>query len=152
MVEYTTGDMFETSADARVNLVNCVGVMGKGVAYAFKVRYPKMFAAYRAACRRGEVQPGSVWTWRPDESYAVYGMATKDDWRRPSQYDWVDAGLFQLRLAIILDKPRVVTLPAPGCGNGGLIWEKVRPMVEHHLSGVASRVIVFEPSTGEGRA
>lgn len=144
MIEYTTGDMFDVPADARVNLVNCVGVMGKGVAAAFKSRYPELFRDYRAACRRGEVRPGGVWSWSCP-SLTVHNLATKDHWQDPSRYDWVERGIANLRAVLDAGEAMTVTLPAPGCGLGGLDWARVRGMVEEHLAGVRTRVLVFEP-------
>jgi O-acetyl-ADP-ribose deacetylase (regulator of RNase III) len=144
MIELLRGDMFDHPADARVNTINCVAVMGKGVALAFKKRYPKMFAAYKEACRDGEIKPGGVWTYVID-NLTVFNLATKDDWRDPSRYEWIESGMKALGREIVRTEVRIVTLPAPGCGNGGLDWQRVLPIVMEHLCPLKAMVRVFEP-------
>ena len=145
MLNFTTGDMFEQPADARVNTVNCVGVMGKGIALEFKLRYPRMAREYRAACNRREIRPGDIWEWRADESFLIFNMATKNHWQDPSRYEWIAAGLLNLRQGIITSGALAITMPAPGCGLGGLDWRKVRPLVEMYLGDLPQRITCYEP-------
>lgn len=141
--------MFETSADVRINTVNCVGVMGAGVALAFKKEYPEMFKEYREECNQGNVRPGNphVWTdYRLEGNTTIINFPTKDDWRQPSKYEYIEAGLEWLR-SFLQKKGKVsVTLPALGCGHGGLDWGRVRELISDYLKDLDAEVFVFEPA------
>ena len=144
MVTFTAGVMFSVPADIRVNTVNCVGVMGAGVARAFRNRYPAMFREYAAACARGEVQPGTLHVWT-DGDVEVVNMPTKRHFRYPSTYDDVEGGLVALRAHLSGRGGMRVTLPAPGCGCGGLDWGRVSRMIEEHLGNLDAEVLAFAP-------
>ncbi len=150
MIRYTQGNIFDVPADIRVNTVNCVGVMGAGVALAFKNRYPEMFRKYAKACRSGEVEPGKPHIWEKrelDEIVTVVNLPTKDHWKQPSEYEYVEKGLRWLR-AFLENRGKVrVALPALGCGHGGLDWLLVQKMIERTLGDLVAEIIVFEPST-----
>ncbi|WP_353632193.1 macro domain-containing protein [Pseudomonas canadensis] len=146
MIEFVSGDIFDTVADIRVNTVNCVGVMGAGVALAFKKRYPQMFKDYQVACKAGQVKPGKMHIWKSLEGVWIINFPTKRDWREPSRYEDVDAGLDDLRLYLDSVGPVTVALPALGCGNGGLDWVRVSDMIRRKLDGVNAHVFVLEPS------
>ena len=163
MIHFVTGDIFDTAADIRVNTVNCVGVMGAGVALAFKRRFPEMFADYQEACRRGHYTPGCIQVHRSDDHEWIINAATKNDWRRPSQYAWIESILAQLREFIFDNAARVdtsgedrrklhITIPALGCGHGGLEWGRVKAMIVDYLSDLDAEIFVFapcdSPSTG----
>lgn len=136
-----------------VNAVNCVGVMGKGVALEFKTRFPRYFDAYRAACTAGHVRTGKVWSYVPAGStVGILSVATKDDWRRPSRIEWVKEGVTHLAEAIQKLQPRVVAMPALGCGQGGLDWSIVRPLIIDALDGAGpSKILLYQPSVSPAR-
>ena len=141
---FKKGNMFREEADVYVNPVNCVGVMGKGLALSFKLLYPKMFKAYVRACNTGWLKPGRLHVYRLEDGKIIINFPTKRHWRQPSNLADVEAGLKQLKkLLKVLDDPRTA-LPALGCGNGGLGWEYVRKLTEHYL-GKFKNVVVFEP-------
>lgn len=146
MLEFKQGDMFEASADIRVNTVNCVGVMGAGVALAFKQRYPEMFKDYRSACKDGRVRPGRMYVWKSLEGDWIINFPTKRDWREPSRYEDIEAGLDDLRAYLEGVGPVTVALPALGCGHGGLDWDRVSAMIRHKLDGLDAHILVFAPS------
>src|SRR5690348_6550875 len=103
-MEFTKGDMFDISVDARVNTVNCEGVMGAGVALAFKTRYPEMFDDYVNACREERIRPGTLHIWkRPGEW--VINFPTKRAWRDPSRYEDILSGLEALREYLLAQGP-----------------------------------------------
>jgi len=137
MLTYGTGDLLHADADALVNTVNCVGVMGKGIALQFKRRYPANFQAYQKACQRGEVTVGTMFvteTGQLDGPRYVINFPTKIHWRTPSQMDYIDTGLTDLvRLLPALDI-RSVAIPALGVGNGGLAWSHVERRLIRVLS------------------
>lgn len=154
MIEYTTGNLLDADADALVNTVNCVGVMGKGIALQFKQAYPAMFKAYRKAALAGEVQPGVLHvvsvTGAAGREQLVVNFPTKRHWREKSRLEDVDAGLVTLRALIGERHLASIALPPLGAGNGGLEWETVRKRIEHRLSDLKDvRVLVYEPSHGE---
>lgn len=133
MVEVVSGDLFEADVDAITNAVNCVGVMGRGIALAFKNRFPENFIAYKQACDDGSLRPGSVFVFdRRDSAHPRYvvNFPTKDHWRNPSKLTDIEAGLRALTDEIDRLGIRSIALPALGCGLGGLDWETVRDAVE----------------------
>lgn len=143
MIHYVSGNCFDRAADVRVNTVNCVGVMGKGIALQFKQRYPKMFLDYKTACERGEVTPGRLHTYGTSDCLIV-NFPTKRHWHKPSRYEDVDAGLDALR-SLLAPMGRVhVTLPALGCGNGGLDWNRVSQMIGFDLGDLDAEVFVYQ--------
>ena len=154
MLEFTQGDMFEAPADIRVNTVNCVGVMGAGVALAFKQRYPEMFKDYQYACKDGQVRPGRMYVWKSLEGDWIINFPTKRDWRDPSRYEDIEAGLDDLRAYLDGVGPVTVALPALGCGHGGLDWDRVSAMIRDKLDGLDAHILVFAPSASRqaGRA
>ena len=149
MLEFTKGDIFDIAVDIRVNTVNCVGAMGAGVALAFKQRYPAMFKDYKAACKAGLVRPGKMHIWKPLDGDWIINFPTKRDWKEPSRYEDIDAGLDDLKNYLISVGSVSVALPALGCGNGGLDWERVSEMIRNKLSDVSAHIFVFEPSASK---
>ncbi|CAN5675544.1 hypothetical protein BH10ACI4_BH10ACI4_11440 [soil metagenome] len=145
MIEFTTGDMFAIHADARVNTVNTEGVMGAGVALAFKHRYPEMFADYRRACKKGLVRPGSLHIWKNLTGDWVINFPTKREWRDPSRYEDIAVGLKALREYLSEQGPISVALPALGCGNGGLEWSRVSSMISESLRDLDAHIYAFAP-------
>lgn len=146
MLEFVKGDIFDVSADIRVNTVNCVGVMGAGVALAFKQRYPDMFKDYQRDCKGGRVTPGTMHVWKSLTGDWIINFPTKRDWREPSRYEDIDAGLDDLRGYLDAVGPVTIALPALGCGHGGLDWDRVSRMITDKLDGVDAHVLVFEPA------
>lgn len=148
-VELATGNLLDAETDALVNTVNTVGVMGKGIALQFKQAFPENFAAYQAACRRGEVEPGAMFVYETGALTAprfVINFPTKRDFKSKSRLEYVDDGLTALIAEI---KQRgIVSLAAPplGCGNGGLEWDIVRPRIEAAFAAVPEvAVSLFTP-------
>lgn len=119
--------------DLTVNTVNCVGVMGAGVALAMKNAYPRHYSEYRDDVQRGLLGPGDVRIYSRDGGGHIAVMATKDHWRDPSKIEWVEKGLENLAIRAKQIGVRSIGIPPPGCGNGGLDWAEVQPMVLYHL-------------------
>jgi O-acetyl-ADP-ribose deacetylase (regulator of RNase III) len=148
MIEETTGDLFAENVDALVNAVNTVGVMGKGLALAFKQRFPENFAAYRAACDAGDLVPGKMFVFdRGDRSPRwIVNFPTKRHWRDASRLDDIRAGLASLIEEVQLRGIRSIALPALGCGLGGLAWSTVRPSIIEACTRLpAVRFVIFPP-------
>lgn len=138
-------DLFASDANVIANPVNCVGVMGKGLALAFKSRYPGLDAFYRQACRAKDLRPGRPVLWRPDNGdQAVLLFPTKRHWRDSSRREDVDDGLAWLaRRSGEWDGK--VALPALGCGLGGLDFVVLRQMVRYHFAALPMTVELYHP-------
>jgi uracil-DNA glycosylase family 4 len=143
-ITVTRGDMFATKFDLRINTVNCVGVMGTGIAAEFKRRYADMYHAYRELCVAQQIQPGVLHVWKTDTEWIV-NFPTKRRWSDPSRYEDIEIGLIALR-DYLAELGRVkVAIPALGCNNGRLEWSKVLPLIKQHLEGLEAQIVVFEP-------
>lgn len=149
MIELVTGNMFDIDADVLVNTVNCVGVMGCGVALEFKNRYPKMFQSYKRMCNRktNTLLPGMIQEYKTQDGKTVLNFATKNHWRNQSQYSYIESGLRKLRTWLSGCKSgTVIALPALGCGHGGLDWALVLEMIKRELANLDHLTIcVFQP-------
>lgn len=144
MLIWKTGNLFDSGADILVNTVNCKGVMGKGIALEFKKRYPQMYQQYKKSCALGYFVPGGVEIW-DDRKTTVINIATKDDWRKGSQYVWIAKGLVHIH-SYLLSRPKLsIAIPAMGCNNGGLKWDKVKMMIACVLKGLPNKIYVYQP-------
>lgn len=143
MLIYRRTSLLESSAQTLVNTVNCVGVMGKGLAHAFKEREPAMFAAYKRICDDHLLEPGKLWLWRGSSNW-VLNFPTKVHWRHPSKIDWVEAGLKKFVSAYEAQGITEISFPKLGCGNGNLDWDEVRPLMEQYLGGLPIKVYVHD--------
>ena len=154
-IRFVDGDMFSISADILVNTVNCVGVMGAGVAAEFKKRYPEMYKDYVNRCRRKELKPGCPYLWQNPSMFGegkdelIINFPTKDNWRDPSKYEYVEDGLMRMRDLLRHADGRTVVMPAVGCGHGGLNWERIKGMIVRYLSDVNATFIVTEPKNSQ---
>jgi O-acetyl-ADP-ribose deacetylase (regulator of RNase III) len=153
MIEYTIGDILRADADALVNTVNCVGVMGRGLALQFRETFPENFKAYEVACKRRKVQPGKMFifeTMSMTNPKYIINFPTKRHWRDKSSLEDVDAGLIALRDEVRKRGIRSIAIPPLGCGLGGLDWEKVRPRIEAAIGDLEDlRVILFGHTTAK---
>lgn len=150
MITYHTGNLLDAPAQALVNTVNTVGVMGKGIALQFRERFKRNYAAYLKACKAKELEPGrllAVEELTPAGPRLIINFPTKTDWRRKSTYVYVEAGLQALATLIEERQLESVALPPLGCGHGGLDWERVRPLIEHYLGALPNtEILVYEPN------
>lgn len=148
MIRFKTGDLLREDADALVNTVNCVGVMGRGVALQFKKAFPANFAAYKTACDQGEVVPGKMFVTTREALTGprfIVNFPTKRHWKGKSRIEDVEAGLAALKAEIVARDIRSIALPPLGSGLGGLPWADVRQRIEDVLGDLNIDVIVFEP-------
>lgn len=144
MIKYVQGDLLASRAQTLVNPVNCKGVMGKGLAKSFKVRWPQMFREYQEACRAGTVRPGIPLLYK-DGDRQILSVPTKNDWKQPSTYEIVEAGIKSIREHLGSWGITSLAMPALGCGLGGLEWTKVRTLIEAHLSSLPIEIEIYEP-------
>lgn len=152
MIRYVQGNLLDAEAEALVNAVNTVGVMGKGIALAFKQRFDLNSRLYAASCQAGEVQVGSMFVTETGELTGprwIVNFPTKQHWRQPSQLPWVVAGLADLHRFIQQQGVRSIAIPALGAGLGGLAWPDVRHAIEAALSDLHEvRIDVYKPWSG----
>ncbi|NHF66827.1 type II toxin-antitoxin system antitoxin DNA ADP-ribosyl glycohydrolase DarG [Xanthomonas hortorum] len=155
-ITFKVGDMFLTNADAIVNTVNCVGVMGKGVALEFKRRWPENYKFYKKACDKRELRPGKMLIFDRGGIFDAEGprflvnFPTKDHWRSKSKVEYIESGLDALVEEIKVRSIKSIALPPLGCGNGGLDWALIRPLIISKLSMLSGvRIEIYGP-LGEG--
>lgn len=147
-IELKTGDLFKAGTDALVNTVNCVGIMGRGVALQFKKAYPANFRAYEAACKIGEVTPGRMFVFETGKFSPrfIINFPTKRHWRGKSRIEDIESGLKALASEIELRGIKSIALPPLGSGLGGLNWNEVLPRIRAALEDIPDLdVIIFEP-------
>jgi O-acetyl-ADP-ribose deacetylase (regulator of RNase III) len=164
MVEFEEikGNFFEAlpnymNAHAVVNTVNCVGVMGKGVAKWFKEHYPSNYLAYKKACSRGAVKTGQMYItdidggelfngrFNKDGPNWIINFPTKQHWRDPSKYLYIVTGLHDLTQVICELQIRSMTMPMLGCGNGGLDPLAVKALIKDALDSARCDITVYFP-------
>lgn len=149
MITLTSGDIFESNTDALVNPVNCVGVMGAGLALEFKKKFPENYRTYKATCDAGLMKPGLM-------CFHDYGILstpryiinfpTKDHWKEQSKSWYIESGLAALYLYVKDHGIESIAIPALGCGLGGLDWNKVKSLIEQTFTDLENvNVLVYEP-------
>lgn len=132
MIQYKTGNLLNDSAEALINTVNTVGVMGKGIALQFKQAYPQMFQEYVKAYKESKLEIGKMHIYQSDELVGpkyIINFPTKQHWRAPSKIEFIEKGLVDL--VKVLDELNIgsIAIPPLGCGNGGLEWKQVQPLI-----------------------
>jgi O-acetyl-ADP-ribose deacetylase (regulator of RNase III) len=151
MIEFRTGDILRADTEALVNTVNCVGIMGRGIALQFKNDFPENFKAYKAACDREEVQPGKMFVFETGtltNPKFIINFPTKRHWRGKSRMEDIDSGLYALVEEIRNRGIHSIAIPPLGSGLGGLNWADVRARIKAALSGIDDlQAVVFEPNT-----
>ena len=151
MIELKKGDILQADAEALVNTVNCVGIMGRGIALQFKNDFPENFKAYAVACAQEEVRPGKMFVYETRKlgnPKFIINFPTKRHWRGKSRLEDIDAGLVALAEEIRARGIRSIAIPPLGSGLGGLNWADVRPRIEASLRGLNNlHVAIYEPMT-----
>lgn len=150
MLHFVKGDMLQSEADALVNTVNTVGVMGKGIALQFKEAFPNNTKAYVTSCKKEELAPGILLPFWEESMLLgrklIVNFPTKEHWRNPSKYEYIEKGLQTLQTLIVEEGIKSIAIPPLGCGNGGLEWAKVKPMIEKYLGHLPIEVYVYQPN------
>jgi O-acetyl-ADP-ribose deacetylase (regulator of RNase III)/uncharacterized protein YwgA len=145
MVKALIGDLFESQAQTLVNTVNCVGVMGKGVALEFRKRFPAMFEDYLRRCERKEVRLGKPYLYQDASRRLIVNFPTKAHWRSPSRLQDIAAGLEYFAAHAADWGITSVAMPPLGCGNGGLEWSEVGPLIYRKLNHLPMDIEVYAP-------
>lgn len=150
MIRYITGNLLDSNAQALVNTVNTVGVMGKGIALQFRKQFPNNYKIYKKACEEGVLKIGKLLITEEESLLGgrktVINFPTKTDWRKPSEYEYIENGLEELVKVIQERKIRSIAIPPLGSGNGGLDWNKVKSILEKHLSGIDCEIQIYQPN------
>lgn len=151
MIKFLTGNILDSKAEALINTVNTVGIMGKGIALQFKKAYPNNFKAYHQACKNEQVKIGKLFVTKDDNLTSgekiIINFPTKKDWRKPSEYEYIEKGLKDLLNIIDIYNIKSIAIPPLGAGNGGLEWEKVKNIIFQYLNHLDIEILVYEPTT-----
>lgn len=150
MIHYITGNLLESDADALVNTVNTVGVMGKGIALQFKNAFPNNYKKYSEACKNKELNVGQLLVTEENVlsgKKIIINFPTKTSWRLPSEYKYIEAGLEELVKIIEEKNIKSIAIPPLGAGNGGLDWNKVKIILEKYLSQTKAEIFIYQPNT-----
>jgi O-acetyl-ADP-ribose deacetylase (regulator of RNase III) len=147
MLTYLYTSLFDSPSQTLVNTVNTVGVMGKGIAKAFRERYPVMFKEYKKLCDQGDLEVGNLQLWKGGDRW-VLNFPTKTTWRLPSKIEYIEKGLQTFvanyeRMGIVS-----ASFPPLGCGNGNLDWAEVKPLMERYLSRINIPIYVHNVHVG----
>lgn len=144
------GNLLMEETQALVNTVNCVGIMGKGIALQFKMAYPDNFKEYKKACDHNEVKIGKMFITRVDKLFGsryIINFPTKVHWQEKSRLDYIEKGLDDLVRQIKKLEIKSIAIPPLGCGNGGLNWKDVKSVIENKLSPLKNlEIILYSPS------
>lgn len=152
MFRYEKTNIINVKADALVNSVNLVGVMGKGVALAIKEAFPENYKLYKKACESGEIAIGKVFITETGQLFPRYiiNFPTKKHWRNPSKYSWIEQGLISLKEWLDENNVDSIAIPPLGCGSGKLDWNIVKKMILNILGSLSEKIdiILIEPNIG----
>ncbi len=150
MINLKSGNLLTEDAEALVNTVNCVGVMGKGIALQFKEAFPVNYTEYKKACGKGLVKPGSMFTVRVGDLINpryIINFPTKKHWKGKSKMEDIESGLRALRDEVKRLGIKSIAIPPLGCGYGGLNWDEVRPRIDNTFNGLPEiNVFLYEPT------
>lgn len=151
MLNFITGNLLESEAEALVNTVNTVGVMGKGIALQFKNQFPYNYKVYSKACKEGTFKIGDLLVVEEESllngKKIIINFPTKIDWRKPSEYSYIEEGLKKLVELIEQKNIKSIAIPPLGAGNGGLEWNKIKAMMQYYLRNINAEVTIFQPNS-----
>lgn len=148
MIKFLKGDLLKSDAEALINAVNTVGVMGKGIALQFKNQYPENYKVYKAACNKGELNVGGILIVKDGDLFNqkfIVNFPTKQHWKAPSEISYIQDGLVALKKAIREYDIQSIAIPPLGCGLGGLDWDVVKPMIIEALQDLDIHIDIYEP-------
>ena len=147
MINYVIGDIINDNSQCLVNTVNLEGYMGKGIAYQFKLKYPLNEQAYVKACKDKSISIGNIFIFKENDKL-IANFPTKNEWRKPSEYEYIEKGLIDLSEKISSYAIKSIAIPPLGCGLGGLQWGKIKLMIEKYLTPISNNILIkiYEPS------
>jgi O-acetyl-ADP-ribose deacetylase (regulator of RNase III) len=148
MIKYKVGNILSEDVEAIVNTVNCVGIMGRGLALQYKNKYPKNFKEYEIACKKEIVKPGKMFVYQTCQLFNpkyIINFPTKRHWKGKSKIEDIENGLDDLVRVIKKLHIKSIAIPPLGSGLGGLEWNLVKQRIEEKLSIIDCSIIIFEP-------
>lgn len=151
MIQYITGNLFDSKAEALVNTVNTVGIMGKGIALQFKKMFPSNYKVYKEICDKKEFDIGQLIITKDRNivtgEKTIINFPTKKHWKSPSEYEFIELGLEELIKVIAKNNIKSIAIPPLGSGNGGLQWFKVKEIITNKLSNIKNcDIYIYEPN------
>jgi len=150
MIKYKIGNLLDSNAEALVNTVNTDGIMGKGIALQFKNEFPNNYKEYVKACKNNQISIGKLFVFEEQTllkgKKIIINFPTKTNWRKPSEYSYIENGLIDLVNIIIEKDIKSIAIPPLGAGNGGLDWNNVKEILEKHLKDIDCEIQIFEPN------
>ncbi|MDR1877556.1 MAG: macro domain-containing protein [Flavobacteriaceae bacterium] len=150
MIQYFKGNLLESDAEVLVNTVNTMGIMGKGVALQFKKQFPYNYKVYANACKEQTFTIGQLLIVKDTSLLSgdktIINFPTKRDWKKPSNYIFIEKGLQELVKFILENNIKSIAIPPLGAGNGGLDWNKVKILMEQYLSNLDCEITIYEPN------
>jgi len=152
MIRYLNKTVFNSNCDGLVNTVNCVGVMGAGLALEFALRYPEVEKQYEDDCKNKKVKTGEILTYKTHDCLVI-DFPTKNHWKFPSELKWVSEGLDYMVKHYKEWNIKSIAIPPLGCNNGGLDFERqVKPLIEDKLKNIDLDVVIcIDPGIAEGK-
>ena len=144
-IKHIKGNIFSSKCQTLVNTVNCVGVMGKGIALVHKLRYPEMYLEYKEHCKNKLIRTGSLWLYTKQENAPwILSFPTKFHWKYPSKIEWIEEGL--QKFVETYDKKGITSIAFPllGTHNGGLAINEVKLLMENYLSKCAIDIEIYD--------
>lgn len=145
VITYTKGNIFGSKLQTITCTVNCMGVMGKGLALEFRRTFSGLLGAYVGACLRKDLRIGRPWIYKVNDARQVLCFPTKDHWKKPSTYQYIETGLVGVRQLHLQGELHSLALPPLGCGLGGLEWNQVKPLIEKFVGDLPIPIEVYEP-------
>jgi O-acetyl-ADP-ribose deacetylase (regulator of RNase III) len=144
-VKHIRGNIFNSKCQTLVNTVNCVGVMGKGIALVHKLRYPQMFEEYRSHCEKKMIRPGVLWLFtKQDNAPWILNFPTKVHWKYPSKLEWIEAGLKKFVETFQVKGITSIAFPLLGTHNGGLDISIVTALMDRYLSNCDIQIEIYD--------
>ncbi len=148
MIQNVTGNILDSSAQALVNTVNIMGVMGKGIALQFKKQFPNNYKIYKELCESKELKIGQLLVTEEEAMFSgkkiIINFPTKTNWRLPSEYEYISKGLAELKRIIVEKGIKSIAIPPLGAGNGGLDWQRVKQMIIESLNDLDCEIYLYE--------
>ncbi|TSA30572.1 MAG: phosphatase [Bacteroidetes bacterium] len=149
MIHYETGNLLDSEAQALVNTVNTVGIMGKGIALQFREAFPENYKLYKKAVKSNEIKIGHVFVTQQSTIHGIryiINFPTKTHWKGLSRIEYIKEGLQDLKNVVSSLSIRSIALPPLGCGNGGLDWSLVKREIETSLSDINAEIYIYSPN------
>lgn len=145
MIKIMIGNIFESKMEVLVNTVNCVGVMGKGIASDFKKKYPEMFKEYKNLCDQNIIRTGTLYPYSENNKIKLINFPTKQHWRSPSKIEYITEGLQWFVDHYNELNIKSIAFPPLGCGNGGLSWDYIGPIMYQYLKDLPIEIEIYAP-------